>query len=175
MNRLYIVGLPGAGKSVLAREMAGHMGWDLVDTDAEIERLQGRTVAEIWVSEGEAVFRQLEREVLLDTARLEDTVVSCGGGTVVFENNMEWMLGHGLTLFLNPPLELIVKNLSANAQNRPLFGGLNEAQIREKLRKLVDERGYLYSRSKIVWNRNTAGSMLYHAVKQLISLKRAWP
>ncbi len=175
MNRLYIVGLPGAGKSVLAREMAGHMGWDLVDTDAEIERIHGSTVEEIIEVEGEAVFRSLEKKALLDTARLENTIVSCGGGAVAFENNMEWMLGHGLTLFLNPPIEMIVRNLAGSAQKRPMFRGLDEAGIRAKLLQLVDERGDLYSKSKIVWNRNTAGSMLYHAVKQLISLKLAWP
>ena len=175
MNRLYIVGLPGAGKSVLAREMAGHLGWDLVDTDAEVERQQGRSVAEIFETDGDAAFRKMEKTALMDTARLENTVVSSGGGTVVYENNMDWMLAHGLTLFLNPPVELIVQNLVSNAQKRPLFRGMNEAQIREKLLQLVDERGYLYSKSKIVWNRNTAGSMLYHAVKQLISLKVAWP
>ena len=80
---VYLVGMPGAGKSVVGEELAGRLGVPFVDLDVEIEREQGRPVAEIFADQGEAAFRALEAAALTKAGTLDPAVVACGGGVVL--------------------------------------------------------------------------------------------
>ena len=80
---VYLVGMPGSGKSTVGREVAGRLGVPFVDLDGEIERRHGSTVAEIFSSEGETAFRALEARALVEVSRHDPSVVACGGGVVL--------------------------------------------------------------------------------------------
>lgn len=173
MNKIYLVGLPGAGKSHCGRWLANEMNWEFIDLDGMIEQSMQKRVSEIFDEHGEEVFRQIEAEELRKTENLHNTVVSSGGGTAAWHNNMDWMLRHGLTLYINTPIDRIAVRILKNAQKRPLFLGMDESQIVSKLHEISENRGEFYSQAKIIWNKEMPEAALYRTVKQLLSLYAA--
>jgi shikimate kinase len=173
MNKIYLVGLPGAGKSHSGKLLAEKLHWNFVDLDILIENELNKTIGDIFDEHGEEIFRKLEKEVLKKTEKLQNTVISCGGGTAAFEKNMEWMQKKGLTIFLNPPIENIIPRIIQNQKKRPLFRGLKEAQLRKKLAEFAEKRGKYYSKARLVWNAQEPNDKLYSAVNQLLKLYSA--
>ena len=84
---VYLVGMPGSGKSVVGEELAGRLGVPFIDLDTEIERETGSTVAQVFESEGESAFRALEAAALVKASMQDPAVVSCGGGVVLEQAN----------------------------------------------------------------------------------------
>ena len=169
MNRLYLVGLPASGKTTTAKWLADKLGWAFVDLDDRIESQMGMTISEIFEVHGEDGFREMEAKFLRTTQDMTHVVVGCGGGTAAFHGNMDWMKIHGLTLFLNTSLEVLVSRIATDMRKRPMFSGKNESEILNKLSQIAENRGIYYSSAKIVWNRSEPSEMLYNAVNQLIA------
>ena len=169
MNKVYLIGLPASGKTTTAKWLAEKMGWTAVDLDELIEIDQGNSISGIFDQLGEDEFRKIEAKVLRDTKKLNFTVISCGGGTAAFHNNMDWMISNGMTIYLNTDLNTILSRIQKNNAVRPLFSGLSEAEIQEKLSVFLQERGVYYSKSKLVWNKEVPTEMLHFAVNQLIA------
>jgi len=140
---LYLVGFMGTGKSTVGRVVAPRIGFRFLDSDHEIERAQGRTVAEIFAQEGEAGFRAMEREFIERGHPATRTVVSCGGGLVAQPGMLEALLGRGVVVCLHASLETI-RERTSQRRNRPLLEGEDPfAQIRE----LYAAREAVYRRS----------------------------
>ncbi|MBL7812397.1 MAG: shikimate kinase [Bacteroidetes bacterium] len=173
MNKIYVTGLPGSGKTHTGRLLATRLGWDFIDLDAEVAKLAGKPVARIFAEDGETIFREWEQKALHATQADYECVISCGGGTPAWFDNMDWMEKHGLTIFLNPHIDQIVRRLIENPESRPLFPELNEVAVRQKLSEFVENRGEYYSRAKMVWNRDEPNDNFYFAVNQLLSLYSA--
>jgi shikimate kinase len=120
--RVYLTGFMGSGKTTVGRRLAARLGVPFVDLDEMIEQRSGATVREIFEAQGESDFRQMEAEVLRDTARFPDVVVATGGGTMVSEPNARWIGANGLSVWLNPPFATIVARIGAwGKADRPLF------------------------------------------------------
>ena len=168
MNKLYLVGLPASGKTTTAKWLANKLGWTFLDLDQMIESHFGMTVSVIFETHGEEFFREIEAKCLRDTLRMETVVVGCGGGAAAYHGNMDWMKIHGLTLFLNTSLEVLVGRIGAELAQRPMFFGKNESEILNKLSQIAENRSIYYSSAKIVWNRSEPNDMLYRVVNQLI-------
>ena len=134
---VYLVGMPGAGKTVVGRELAGRLGVPFVDLDTEIEREQGRAIAEIFGSEGEAAFRALEAAALVKAGTHDPSVVSCGGGVVLEPANRISLRNTGTVVYIDVSLDQLRARVKP-AEDRPL--------IREEgdLERLLTERGPLY-------------------------------
>jgi shikimate kinase len=128
---IYLVGMPGAGKSVVGRELAGRLGVPFVDLDAEIERTAGRRITEIFAEDGEAAFRALEAEALVDAGSQDPAVVACGGGVVLEPANRVTLRATGVTVFLDVPLEDLRRRVRP-ASDRPL---IHEEGDLERLRE----------------------------------------
>ena len=90
----------GAGKTTAARRLAQRLGWEVADTDDLFEEKYKISVCDFFNKYDEALYRKLESEVLKSTESLEDVVISTGGGTACYFDNMDWMNQHGLTVFL---------------------------------------------------------------------------
>jgi len=131
---IFLVGLPGAGKSTVGKFLAHEMVCSFVDLDLVIEQTAGMPVPEIFAKNGEAYFRLLEKAALRSLP-VEKSVVATGGGAPCFHGNMDWMNQHGITLFLNPPIDIILKRVEKQG-DRPLLAG----NAREKLTLLAEER-----------------------------------
>jgi shikimate kinase len=133
---IYLVGMPGSGKSTVGPELAGRLGVPFLELDAEIERTAGRSVAEIFAEEGEAGFRAREAAALVDAAQHDPSVVSCGGGVVLEPANRITLRATGEVVFLSVPLQVLVSRVPP-AADRPLIrhdGDLERLfQVREPL------------------------------------------
>ena len=121
MNRhVYLIGMPGSGKSSVGRALATLLGSPFVDLDQEIERETGRTVQQIFRDDGEARFRDLEREALIHAAAGEASVVSCGGGAPLRDDNQQVMRQTGTVVWLNVPLASLRRRIRDFIETRPL-------------------------------------------------------
>jgi shikimate kinase len=134
---VYLVGMPGAGKTVVGRELAGRLGVPFVDLDAEIQQERGEPIAEIFASKGEASFRAMEAAMLVKAGAHDPSVVSCGGGVVLEPANRITLRNTGTVVYLDVPIEQL------RARVRP---GEDRPLIREEgdLERLLEERGPLY-------------------------------
>ena len=119
-TNLYLVGFMGTGKSTVGRQVARQMGFEFLDSDHEIERLQGRPVAQIFATEGEARVRALEREFIEHGHPAKKCIVSCGGGLVVPPGMLELLRSRGVVICLHAPIETILKR-TLHATHRPLL------------------------------------------------------
>ncbi len=111
-SNIYITGFSGTGKTTVSRFVADRMGWRLVDTDDEIVRTAGRSIEDVFRSDGESRFREMEREALSIVAEGERQVVSTGGGIVMDERNRRVMEGSGVVLCLEARPETIHRRLT---------------------------------------------------------------
>jgi shikimate kinase len=117
---VYLVGMPGAGKSLVGKELAGRLGVPFVDLDDEIERRHGARVSEIFAEKGEAAFRAMEAAELVWASSQDPSVVSCGGGVVLEAANRITLRNTGITVFLDVPLEELRERVNP-AADRPLI------------------------------------------------------
>jgi shikimate kinase len=117
---VYLVGMPGSGKSTVGRELAGRLGVPFVDLDDEIERREGRSVPEIFAADGEAGFRALEAHELLRASGRDPSVVACGGGVVLESANRITLRNTGICVFLSVPIETLRARVRP-AVDRPLI------------------------------------------------------
>jgi shikimate kinase len=134
---VYLVGMPGSGKSTVGPVLAERLRVPFVELDAEIERAAGRTVAEIFEHDGEARFRELEAGALTDAAARDPSVVSCGGGVVLEPANRVTLRATGVVVFLSVPLDVLSRRV-APAEDRPLIRHEGD------LERLLAERERLY-------------------------------
>jgi shikimate kinase len=134
---VYLVGMPGSGKSSVGPELARRLGVPFVELDAEIERAAGEPVREIFERDGEERFRELEAAALVEAAGSDPSVVSCGGGVVLEPANRVTLRATGDVVFLSVPLAVLQARVHPAAE-RPL--------IREEgdLERLFEQREALY-------------------------------
>lgn len=117
MRTLYLYGPPASGKTTLARRLAREFGRDAIDLDEEIVRRTGRTIPEIFASDGESAFRAIESETL---RAVRAPIVALGGGTLLDPSNREWAESHGTVVVLDVDAETIARRVAAAAGTRPL-------------------------------------------------------
>jgi len=143
---LYLVGFMGTGKTTVGRAVAQRLGFTLVDTDAEIERLQARTISQIFAESGEAAFRTMERDFIEHGHPAERTVVACGGGLVVQPGMLELLKQRGVLVCLHASIETILDR-TARHRTRPLLAVDNPE---DRVRTLFAQREPIYKRSGTV-------------------------
>jgi len=125
--RIYLTGFMGCGKTSVGRRLARRLGVEFVDLDEEVERMAGMTVRQIFESQGEPAFRQMEAEALRGTLAMPDVVVATGGGTMAFEANAGLIGANGLAVWINPAFATIAARIGGRGKSdRPLFK--NESQ-----------------------------------------------
>jgi len=137
----------GAGKSTVGPALAARLGRPFVDTDQEVERVAGATVAEIFSREGEAGFRERERAAI-DAASQQAAVVALGGGAIVQPDAADRLTASGLVVWLEADPETILARIG-DAESRPLLAGLDPAEQRAKLEALLAARKPYYARAAI--------------------------
>ena len=143
---LYLVGFMGTGKSTVGRAVAHKLGFELVDSDHEIERLQAKTIPEIFANDGEPAFRAMERNFIEGGHPAERTVVSCGGGLVVQPGMLAMLKAKGVVVCLHASIETILAR-TARHQHRPLLIAENPE---ERIRTLYAAREAVYKQSGTV-------------------------
>lgn len=142
---LYLVGMMGSGKSTAGRHLAELLGYRFLDADSSIEQVAGRSIPEVFASEGEAGFRALEAAVLNQIASWHSLVVATGGGVVTRPDN--WgQLHQGVVIWLDAPEALLLERLSSDPTPRPLLQADDPAA---RLMALLAERRPLYAQADL--------------------------
>ena len=138
---VFMVGPMGSGKSTVGRHLAQLLGYDFIDSDAEIEARAGADIPWIFDVEGEAGFRRRETAVLLDLGTLQHVVIATGGGAILAEHNRQVMADSGVVVFLNVSVAQQLKRIGSG-EGRPL---LQKGDREVTLKQLMEEREPLYS------------------------------
>ena len=123
MNNIYLIGMPGCGKTTLGTKVAAKLGWEFADLDRVIVEREGSTIAEIF-EEGEKVFRKAETEALKEISSKDNLLVSTGGGIVTKEENIEILKSSGKVIFIDASVEFIMDKSSL--EGRPLLKDKNK-------------------------------------------------
>jgi shikimate kinase len=119
-SRIYLVGFMGAGKTTIGRLLASRLGWTFLDLDEEIERREGRSIAEIFSRDGEPCFRDLERACLKDVSTLQRAVIALGGGAFIDPENRKIAEETGLTVWLKVSFDALEHRVRMDG-TRPKF------------------------------------------------------
>ncbi len=141
----------GCGKTTFGRALSEKTGLRFIDLDDYIEERQHATVKEIFASEGEDGFRRIEREALHEVSGLTDCIVSCGGGTPCFFDNMSHMNSCGITLWLKATEECLFSRLVRKREKRPLLAGRSDEEIRAIITEQLNRRTPYYSQAQHEW------------------------
>ncbi|AFL82828.1 shikimate kinase [Belliella baltica DSM 15883] len=149
--KIVLIGMPGSGKSTFGRMVARELNFVFIDLDHLIEKGEGRLIKDIFEEEGEGKFREMETYYLNQALdNVEGFVLSTGGGTPCFNDNMDLINEKGISVFLDVPLEELQKRLTKDsASQRPLFFGMNTGEITLKLKDMMAIRGSYYDQAKI--------------------------
>ena len=151
MKPLYIIGYMGCGKTTFGRALSQATGLRFIDLDHLIEDRHNATVREIFDTKGEEEFRSIERDMLRETAELEDVIVSCGGGTPCFFDNIAFMNANGTTLWLEATHACLFSRLVRKREKRPLLAGRSDEEIRTIISSQLEKRSPFYSQAAIRW------------------------
>lgn len=147
MRRILLIGYMGAGKTTLGRALADELGLQFIDLDLFIEERFRKTIREIFAERGEEEFRRIEQSMLHEVAEFEDVVISTGGGTPCFFDNIEYMNRQGTTVFLDVPVERLFIRLSIARSKRPLIKEKNDEELRIFIEEQLQKRMPYYSKA----------------------------
>ncbi len=166
---VYIIGFMGCGKSTAGKKLAALLNWSFIDLDRKIEEYSGRTIADIFAQNGEENFRVLESEILKGLNVTSNTVVSTGGGTPCYGDNMEYMKKTGLTVYLKMTPAQLRSRLSESKAVRPLIKNLSsEALLGYIEEKLFSRENYYEDSSVSIPGIDLDPNMLWRIVKEKI-------
>lgn len=146
--KVFLIGLMGSGKTTLGLQLAEKLNYSFVDTDDWIIQHQGTDINSIFKHKGENYFRELERQCIKNIS-IDNVVISTGGGLPCYQNNMALINEIGISIWLQPSIDTLVKRLWNNSAKRPLIRNcIDESDLRAKLQYVEDKRSRFYSQSK---------------------------
>lgn len=147
--RVYLTGFMGSGKTQVGAGLARLLSYPFVDLDEVLVDLHSLTISEQFERFGEPAFRERERDVLLQTASMQQAVFACGGGTPCFFDNMKWMNLHGLTIFLDVPTSILADRLLPEMAKRPLLQALSADTLPQYINRKMQERLPYYRQAQL--------------------------
>lgn len=149
MERIFLIGFMGSGKTTLGKALAQKLGVDFIDLDLYIETRYHKTVREIFAESGEERFRQIEKSLLHEVADFENVIIAAGGGTPCFFDNIDYMNGHGTCVYLKASVEELCKRLAGGRESRPLLRGKSDEELRLFIDQSIARRETYYTRASL--------------------------
>ena len=145
--RIYLVGYMGSGKTTVGRRLANALEWQFIDMDHYIEKQQNKSILEIFNEEGEDTFRKLEQQAIKDSFSWQKTIISTGGGTPCFNNNMDLLINNGLCFYLYMPAKALADRLKQSKKQRPLLEHISPMELDDFIKTNLQKREAFYFRS----------------------------
>lgn len=139
-----------SGKTTFGRALARRTGMQHIDLDFYIEQRFHATVSDIFAQKGEAEFRRIESAMLREVGEMTDVVISCGGGTPCFGDNLDYMNDRGLTVCLQASEDVIADRILQAGDKRPLMARKSRGEILETLHRHMEQRRPFYDRAKLI-------------------------
>jgi shikimate kinase len=150
VQRIYLVGFMGSGKSTLGKALANALGWTFNDLDTLFENRFQCSIPEYFKQFGEDDFRNAERQVLQDSFKASNVVFATGGGAPCFFDNMAQMNNYGTSVYLKLPPAALVKRLHGGKHGRPLVAEKNDDELLGFIESKLAEREPFYCQSHLV-------------------------
>ena len=144
----------GSGKTTLGKALARHLGREFIDLDNYIECRFHASVKQLFAQRGEEGFRDLERRMLREVADFEDVIVACGGGTPCYFDNIDYIVSHGLAVYLTTSPERLALRLAlpGSRVKRPLIAGKSDEELVAFVREALARREAFYSRAQLTFD-----------------------
>ncbi len=154
MIRIFLIGYMGAGKTTLGRAFARELDLSFIDLDWYIEERYHKTINELFAEKGEAGFREIEKKMLHEAGAFENVVISTGGGTPCFFDNMDYMNRNGKTVFLEVSPDVLHQRLRVATQSRPILQGKTDEELYVFIVEKLTERAPYYTLAAYTFNAN---------------------
>jgi len=150
INRIIFIGYMGSGKTTLGKELSRQLDMPFYDLDWYIESRMRRTVKQLFDERGEDGFRKIEHNMLHEVAEFENVIISCGGGTPCFFDNMDYLNAQGETVYLKCTPEVLHQHLQMSRTVRPLLLNKTSEEQRLFIWQQLEQREPFYSRARHV-------------------------
>ena len=158
----------GVGKTTIAKELARQLNMPCIDTDKEIEKFERKSITKIFNTYGEDYFRDIETRILRRIRK--NHVVSCGGGTVLFNNNMKYIQSKGKSIYLQASTKILFNRLKKDKKNRPIINTMNEEELNRFIIESISKRKEIYEKATYKINiDNKTRTQILRDINALIS------
>lgn len=147
MTRIILIGYMGAGKTTVGKALSKELGIPFYDLDWYIENRRRKTIPQLFAEVGEEGFRKIEYNMLHEVAEFEDVIISCGGGTPCFFDNIDYMNRQGQVVYLKADPEVLYKHLLMGKTERPLLKGKSPEQLIAFIKEQLAQRELFYNRA----------------------------
>ena len=164
--RIYLTGFMGCGKTYWGKIWAEENNFLFYDIDELIEQAEGTTIETIFDKKGESYFRKMESALLRTTLDLDNCIISCGGGTPCYDDNMDWMNNHGITIYLESSVKELLNNMLGEPHKRPLIKNIDQSELLNYVEKKLSERIPFYKKASIT---ETVNSLNKNSLDKLIN------
>jgi shikimate kinase len=178
-NLIYFTGFMTGGKSTIGPIVANSLDYNFIDLDREIEESTGKTINEIFSDLGEECFRDVEKDLLLETSKFNKFVISLGGGTILDPDNLKIVKSSGLLIYLKADIEYIYKRLRYKS-DRPIFKSkdghwLRDEELKNRIGELFKVREPVYNMADLTFNTDKMSvgktvDVIVEKIKPLIDL-----
>ena len=152
MIRIILIGYMGAGKTTIGRALAKELAVPFYDLDWYIETRRHKTVSQIFSEEGEEAFRRIEYNMLHEVAEFEDVVVSCGGGTPCYFDNIDYMNQQAQVVYLKATPQVLIEHLQMARTERPLLKGKGRDELEAFIVEQLRARETYYNKARYVFD-----------------------
>ncbi|QKG79260.1 shikimate kinase [Tenuifilum thalassicum] len=155
--KIFLIGFMGSGKSTVGVDLAHILGYRFIDLDEYIEQKHNLSIKLIFETKGEDYFRMIENETLKEVCSFEgDFVISSGGGTSCFYNNIDYMNRNGITVYLRAEVSTLVARLIESKVDRPLLWGKTKDELNEYIIRVLNERKKYYEKAQVIIDADNA-------------------
>ena len=148
MKRIILIGYMGSGKTTVGKALSKETGMMFYDLDWYIESRMHKTVSQIFAEKGEEAFRQLEYNMLHEVAEFEDVIISCGGGTPCFFDNIDYLNQQGDVVYLKATSEVLYRHLLMAKVERPLLKNKTSEELTAYITEHLKEREPFYQKAR---------------------------
>lgn len=152
MENIFLIGYMGAGKTTAGRELAKALGMEFVDLDHFIQTRYNKTINQLFEEYGEDGFRNIEKNILREIGEFENAVISTGGGTPCFFDNMDYMTKAGITIYLKATPEMLSERLNTCKEKRPLIRDKNEEELYLFVKENLEKREPHYGKASVIFH-----------------------
>lgn len=146
--RIYLIGYMYSGKTTVGRKLADALGYDFLDLDQAIETRYHTTLPLFFKRYGEPMFRQVEMQMLHATDQMDNVVISTGGGTPCFGDNMQWINTNGISIYLRLTEESICQRMECSRKCRPTVMALPPEERKQFIHDQLSARLPIYQQAR---------------------------
>ena len=170
--RVYLLGFMSSGKTKNGKTLAENMNMDFIDLDGWIEEEESMSVNDIFAEKGADAFRKLEKKYLTQSAELENTIISCGGGTPCFFDNIDFIKKNGTSVFINPsPKTIFDRLIKKGKEKRPLIKDMDDDVLYQYICEKLEKRLPYYTQADWTFSPDNEEIEAAIAIEQWLKLQ----